>query len=68
MPLPFLGNDTVDTFPWQQIHATIEELLETSFSMQSVSCQRKLGNYFFPELPVEVYFMALSVAGLQTIK
>jgi hypothetical protein len=33
-------------------HATIEELLDTSFYMRSVSYQRKLGDYFFPELLV----------------
>jgi hypothetical protein len=31
-------------------HPTIEELLEASFSMQSVSYQRIVGNYFFPGL------------------
>jgi hypothetical protein len=31
-------------------HATIEELLDTSFPMQSVLYQRKVGNLFFPEL------------------
>jgi hypothetical protein len=29
--LPLLGNGSVDTFPWQRIHAAIEELLEASF-------------------------------------
>jgi hypothetical protein len=31
-------------------HATIGELLEASFSMRSVSYQRKGGQHFFPEL------------------
>jgi hypothetical protein len=30
-------------------HATTEELLEGSFSMRSVSYQRKVGDQFFPE-------------------
>jgi hypothetical protein len=33
-------------------HATIEELLGASFSMQSLLYQRKVGDYFFPELLV----------------
>jgi hypothetical protein len=32
--------------------ATIEEFLEVQFSMRSVWCQRKVGDYFFPELIV----------------
>jgi hypothetical protein len=36
-------------------HAIIEELLDLSFSIWSVSYQRKLGNYVFPEL--HVYFL-----------
>jgi hypothetical protein len=31
-PTLLLGNGSVDTFPWQQIHAKIEELLEASFT------------------------------------
>jgi hypothetical protein len=31
--LSLLGNDWVNTFPRQRIHATIEELLDASFSM-----------------------------------
>jgi hypothetical protein len=31
-------------------HATIEELLYAKFSMRSVSYQRKVCDYFFPEL------------------
>jgi hypothetical protein len=33
-------------------HATIEELLDASFSMRSVSYQRQVGDQFFPELLV----------------
>lgn len=32
----------MNTFPWQQIHATIEELLDMSFSVQPVSCRREV--------------------------
>jgi hypothetical protein len=31
-------------------YSTTEELLDMSFSMRSMSYQRKAGNYFFPEL------------------
>jgi hypothetical protein len=34
--LSLLGNGSVDTFPWQRIQTTIEELLEASFSIRSV--------------------------------
>jgi hypothetical protein len=33
-------------------HTIIEELLDTSFSMQSMSYQSKVGDFFFPELLV----------------
>jgi hypothetical protein len=33
---------SVDTFPRQRIHTTIEELLDASFSMRSVSYQRRV--------------------------
>jgi hypothetical protein len=36
--ISLLGN----TFPWQQIHATIKEMLELSFSILSVSYQMKV--------------------------
>jgi hypothetical protein len=36
-------------------HATIEELLDASFSMRLVSFQRKVGNCFFPELLVYIF-------------
>jgi hypothetical protein len=36
-------------------YATTEELLEASFSIRSVSYQRKEGDYFFPELLVYLY-------------
>jgi hypothetical protein len=35
-----LGNGSVDTFPWQQIHATVKELLETLF-LYDVRCIRR---------------------------
>jgi hypothetical protein len=34
------------------VHATIKEFLDASFSMQPVLYQRKVGNLFFPELLV----------------
>jgi hypothetical protein len=34
-------------------HETIEELLDTSFSMWSMSYQRKVGDQFFQELLVK---------------
>jgi hypothetical protein len=37
-------------------HATIEELLDASFSVQFVLYQRKVGDQFFPE-----FFVILSV-------
>jgi hypothetical protein len=37
-------------------HATIEELLEASFSMRSVSYQKEICDYFFPELLVVYLF------------
>lgn len=44
-PLSLLGNGLVNMFPEQQYsHTTIEGLLNTSFSMWSVSYQRKLGD------------------------
>jgi hypothetical protein len=39
-----LGNTSV------QISCGNEQLLEASFSMRVVSNQRKVGDYFFPEL------------------
>jgi hypothetical protein len=40
-----LGNGSVNTFPLQWIHATIEKLLDESFSTRSVSCQETV--WFF---------------------
>jgi hypothetical protein len=39
--LSLLGNGSVDTFPWEPIHATIEEFLDDSFSIRFVSYQRE---------------------------
>jgi hypothetical protein len=39
-----LGNNSVNTFPWQR------RFFEASFSMRSVLYQRKVCDYFFPEL------------------
>jgi hypothetical protein len=41
--ISLLGNGSADTFLRQQIHATIK-FLEASFSMRSVSYQRKAGH------------------------
>jgi hypothetical protein len=40
--LSMLGNGSVNTLPWQRIHATIEELLDAPFSMRSVFYQRRV--------------------------
>jgi hypothetical protein len=45
--LSLLGNVSVKTLPRQR---TIEELVDASFAVQSVSHQRKIGDNFFPEL------------------
>jgi hypothetical protein len=42
IPVSVLGNNSVKTF------RSREELLEASSSVRSVSCQRKVGDYFFP--------------------
>jgi hypothetical protein len=46
-------------------HATIEKLLDASFSVLSVLYEGKVGKYFFPELLV--YFMMLSVATVHSL-
>jgi hypothetical protein len=43
-PLSLLGNGSVNTFPRQRIHETIEELLDASFSVRSVSHKKKVGD------------------------
>jgi hypothetical protein len=50
--LSLLSNRSVKTFPRQRIHKTVEELLEASFPMRSVSFQMNVGDKFFPELLV----------------
>jgi hypothetical protein len=42
----------------KNVNVTTEELLDTSFSMRSVSYQRKLGDQFFPELLVYIILMS----------
>jgi Zn-finger protein len=49
-PLLLLGNNSVNTFPWQWIHATIEELLDASFSIWSMSCQRSVCGSVYPSI------------------
>jgi hypothetical protein len=48
-PLSVLCNGSVNTSPQQRIHATIKSFV-VPFSMWFVSCQWKVGDYFFPEL------------------
>jgi hypothetical protein len=36
-----LGNGSANMIPWQQIHATIQELFVSSFSMWSMSYQKQ---------------------------
>jgi hypothetical protein len=45
-----LGNDSVDEFPWQRLQAIIEEPSDVSFSIRSLSYQRKVCGsvYIFP--------------------
>jgi hypothetical protein len=60
IPLSLLSNNSAKTLPRQRLgknstdasntYATIEELLDTSFSMRSMSLSKKVGDYFFPEL------------------
>jgi hypothetical protein len=45
--LSVLGNGSVNTFPTQRIHTTIEELLDELFPMRSVSYQRIVCGSFF---------------------
>jgi hypothetical protein len=47
-------------------YAAIEELLDASFSMQSVLYQRKVGDSFFPELLVN--FLRKTYAKVVTAK
>jgi hypothetical protein len=42
IPLIVSSNGSVNTFPRQRIRAAIEELLDTSFSLRSVSYQRRV--------------------------
>jgi hypothetical protein len=44
-----LGKNVAET---KNTHATVEDLMDSSFSMRSVSHQRKVGNKFFPQLLV----------------
>jgi hypothetical protein len=45
---------------WQRMHATIEDLLGASFSLQFVSFQRKVGDQFFPQFLI-VYGEAINL-------
>jgi hypothetical protein len=46
--LSVLGNGSINTFPRQRIHGTIEELLDSSFSMRSMSYQRRIYGSVYP--------------------
>jgi hypothetical protein len=46
--LSLLGNGWVKTFARQRIHATIEELLDASFSVRSVSYQKRVFGSVYP--------------------
>jgi hypothetical protein len=48
--VPLLGNGSVDTFLWQQTHATIQELLEASFSVESGSYERRVCGSVYPPI------------------
>jgi hypothetical protein len=43
-PLSLIGNGSADTLSGQRIHAAVEEFLKDSFSIRSVSYQRKVGD------------------------
>jgi hypothetical protein len=43
-----LGSGSIDTFPWQWIYATVEDSLETFFSVWSVLNQRKVYRPLYP--------------------
>jgi hypothetical protein len=43
-----------------------EELLDASFSMSSMSCQRKVGVSFFPELILFLYSICVSPSKLSS--
>jgi hypothetical protein len=48
-PLSLLGNGSLNTFPLQRIHTTVEEFLDASFCMRSVSFRRvSVGMYVYP--------------------
>jgi hypothetical protein len=49
-----LGKEVIEA---TNTHATIEELLDVSFSMRSVSYQRKVGDYFSEFLVTYLYFI-----------
>jgi hypothetical protein len=54
IPLSLLGNGSVNRYCRNEYTRNIEESLEASFSMRSVSYQGKVGEEFFSELLVVV--------------
>jgi hypothetical protein len=49
-PPMLLSNGSIDTFPRQQLHTIIKELLEAWFSMRSVFYQRRVYGYVYVSL------------------
>jgi hypothetical protein len=41
-PVSLLDNDSVQSFPRQQIHDTVEEEIGATLSLRFVSCQRRV--------------------------
>jgi hypothetical protein len=48
----------------KNIHATMKELFGSSFSMLSMSYQKKVGDQFFPEFLVSIYIPRLNIYPL----
>jgi hypothetical protein len=57
IPLPIVARQqhSINVTAAKNTYATIEELVDASFSMQSVSFKREVDDYIFPELVV--YFL-----------
>jgi hypothetical protein len=67
-PLSLLGNGSVKTLSRQWTHATIEELLDASFTMRSVSYRGKVGDYFFSEPIVLIYLVNIRYISRQSYR
>jgi hypothetical protein len=53
-PNSVLGNGLVYTFPQERIQAAVEELLDVSFSVRSVSYQRESMGCLYPPIVAKV--------------